>query len=116
MVFMHFQFFLPIENCLILHSLNYANVRIKLEAGYKTIYHSKKNSVLLESDNSANTSAMLFSIAEIAKASNLNTNDYFELLLSDISKHKDGKHLDFINALLSLVKNAIKKSPSIYKI
>ena len=51
----------------------------------------RKNFVLMESDNVANASAMIFSIAETAKANCLNTYDYFELLLSEIPKHQDDK-------------------------
>jgi len=52
---------------------------------------ARKNFVLMESDNGANASAMIFSIAETAKANSLNTYDYFELLLSEIPKHQDDK-------------------------
>ena len=76
---------------------------------------ARKNSVLMESDNGANASAMIFSIAETAKANNLNTYDYFELLLSEIPKHQDDKNLDFINELLPWSKNVQEKCPSRYK-
>ena len=76
---------------------------------------SRKNCVLMESDNGANASAMIFSIAETAKANNLNTYDYFELLLSEIPKHQDDKNLDFINELLPCSKNVQEKYPSRYK-
>jgi len=71
--------------------------------------------VLIESDNGANASAMIFSIAETAKANNLNTYDYFELLLSEIPKHQDDKNLDFINNLLPWSKQVQEKCPSRYK-
>ncbi len=64
-----------------------------------------KNFVLMESDNGANASAMIFSIAEASKANNLNTYDYFEVLLSEIPKHQDDKNLVFINELLPWSKN-----------
>lgn len=76
---------------------------------------ARKNFVLMESDNGANASAMIFSIAETAKANNLNTYDYFELLLSEIPKHQDDKNLDFINELLPWSKNVQEKCPSRYK-
>ena len=76
---------------------------------------ARKNFVLIESDNGANASAMIFSIAETAKANNLNTYDYFELLLSEIPKHQDDKNLDFINNLLPWSKQVQEKCPSRYK-
>ena len=69
----------------------------------------------MESDNGANASAMIFSIAETAKTNNLNTYDYFELLLSEIPKHQDDKNLDFINKLLPWSKSVQEKCPSRYK-
>lgn len=37
------------------------------------------------------TSALIYSIAEIAKANGLKTYDYFEYLLTEISKHLDDR-------------------------
>ena len=61
---------------------------------------ARKNFVLMESDNGAKASAMIFSLAETAKANSVNTYVYFELLLSEIPKHMgdhDLKFLDLIN-------------------
>ena len=76
---------------------------------------ARKNFVLMESDNGAKASAMIFSIAETAKANNLNTYEYFELLLTEIPKHQDDKNLDFINDLLPWAKSVQQKCPSRYK-
>lgn len=48
---------------------------------------ARKNFVLMESDNGAKASAMIFSIAETAKANAINTYEYLNLLLSEIPKH-----------------------------
>ncbi len=76
---------------------------------------ARKNFVLMESDNGAKASAMIFSIAETAKANNLNTYEYFDLLLSEIPKHQDDKNLDFLNDLLPWSKPVQRKCPSRYK-
>ena len=69
----------------------------------------------MESDNGAKASAMIFSIAETAKANNLNTYEYFELLLTEIPKHQDDKNLDFLKDLLPWSKSIQQKCPSRYK-
>lgn len=61
---------------------------------------ARKNFVLMESDNGAKASAMIFSIAETAKANVLNTYEYFNLLLSEIPKHQDDKDTKYLDALL----------------
>ena len=60
----------------------------------------RKNFVLIESDKGAKASAMIYSIIETAKANNLNTYKYLELLLTVIPQHMNDKNLDFIDALL----------------
>ena len=49
----------------------------------------RKNFVLMESDNGAKASAMLYSLVETAKANEINTYQYLELLLTEIPKHMD---------------------------
>lgn len=71
--------------------------------------------MLIECDSGANASAMIFIIAETAKANNLNTYDYFELLLSEIPKHQDDNNLNFLNDLLPWSKQVQEKCPSRYK-
>jgi len=46
---------------------------------------------------------MIFSIAEAAKANNLNNHEYFEHLLSEIPKHQNDKNLKFLDDLLLLL-------------
>ena len=60
----------------------------------------RKNFVLIESSSGAKASAMLYSLAETAKANSLNTFEYFEFLLSEIPKHMGEKDLSFIDGLL----------------
>lgn len=76
---------------------------------------ARKNFVFIESDNGANASAMLFSIAETAKANGLNTYEYFELLLSEIPKHMKDKDLSFLDDLLPWSKTVQKKCPSRFR-
>ncbi|WP_022755567.1 IS66 family transposase [Butyrivibrio fibrisolvens] len=73
---------------------------------------ARKNIVLMESDHGAKASAMIFSIAETAKANNLNTYEYFELLLSELPKHQDDKNLEFLDNLLPWSPEVQKKCPS----
>lgn len=66
---------------------------------------ARKNFVLMESDNGAKASAMIFSLSETAKANSVNTYEYFELLLSEIPKHMDDHDLRFLDNLLPWSKN-----------
>ena len=59
-----------------------------------------KNFILIESSKGARASAMLYSLVETAKANNLNTFEYFNLLLTEIPKHMDDKNLRFPDDLL----------------
>ena len=76
---------------------------------------ARKNFVLMESDNGAKASAMIFSIAETAKANAINTYEYFNLLLSEIPKHQDDKDTKYLDALLPWSKNVQDKCPSRFK-
>ncbi|WP_074755152.1 transposase domain-containing protein [Butyrivibrio fibrisolvens] len=69
----------------------------------------------MESDNGAKASAMIFSIAETAKANAINTYEYFNLLLSEIPKHQDDKDTKYLDALLPWSKNVQDKCPSRFK-
>ena len=73
---------------------------------------ARKNFVLMESSNGAQASAILFSLAETAKANGLNTYEYFELLLTEIPKHMDDKTLKFLDSLLPWSKDVQSKCPS----
>ncbi|MFT9494213.1 IS66 family transposase [Anaerosolibacter sp.] len=48
----------------------------------------------------AKASAIIYSIAETAKANNLKPYHYFELLLTEIPKHMEDTNLDFLDDLL----------------
>lgn len=76
---------------------------------------ARKNFVLIDSSKGATASAMIFSLAETAKANGLNTYQYFELLLTEIPKHMEDKNLNFLNELMPWSKNIQDKCPSMYK-
>lgn len=46
------------------------------------------------------SSAIIYSIAETAKANNLKPYEYFEYLLTEIPKHVDDKNKNFLEELL----------------
>ena len=48
----------------------------------------------------AKASAIIYSIAETAKANNLKPYDYFEYLLTEIPKHMDDTNLEFCEDLM----------------
>ena len=48
----------------------------------------------------AEASAIIYSIAETAKANNLKPYDYFEYLLTEIPKHMDDQDVSFCEDLL----------------
>ena len=56
--------------------------------------------MLIESDHGAKASAMIYSLVETAKANNLNTYKYLEMLLTVIPNHMNDTNLDLIEALL----------------
>ena len=55
---------------------------------------------MIETVNGAASSAIIYSIAETAKANNLKPFDYFEYLLTEIPKHTDDRNTDFLEELL----------------
>ena len=75
----------------------------------------RKNFVLIESSRGANASAILYSLVETAKANNLNTFEYFNLLLTEIPKHMDDKNLRFLDDLLPWSTRVQNECPSRYK-
>ena len=75
----------------------------------------RKNFVLMESDNGAKASAVLYSLAETAKANQLNTYKYFELLLTEIPKHRDDKDLKYLDALMPWSPLVQRECPSLIK-
>ena len=60
----------------------------------------KKNWQMIDTINGAKTSAMIYSIAETAKANNLKPYEYFEYLLEEIPKHMDDMDRSFLDRLL----------------
>ena len=60
----------------------------------------KKNWVLIDTINGAKSSAIVYSIAETAKANNLKPYEYFKYLLEEIPEHMDDKDLSFCEKLL----------------
>ena len=60
----------------------------------------KKNWEMIDTVNGATSSAIIYSIAETAKANDLKPYDYFEYLLTEIPKHEDDTSKDFLKELL----------------
>ena len=60
----------------------------------------KKNWVMIDTVAGAKSSAIIYSIAETAKANNLKPYDYFEYLLAEIPKHLDETDRGFLDDLL----------------
>ena len=60
----------------------------------------KKNWEMIDTINGATSSAIIYSIAETAKANDLKPYEYFEHLLTEIPKHMEDTDLSFLNDLL----------------
>ena len=60
----------------------------------------KKNWQMIDTINGAHSSAIIYSIAETAKANNLKPYDYFVYLLEEIPKHMDEEERSFLEDLL----------------
>ena len=60
----------------------------------------KKNWVMIDTVAGAKSSAIIYSIAETAKANNLKPYDYFEYLLTEVPKHLDDTDRGFLDDLL----------------
>ena len=60
----------------------------------------KKNWQMIDTIHGSTSSAIIYSIAETAKANNLKPYEYFEYLLTEIPKHVDDKNKDFLEDLL----------------
>ena len=61
---------------------------------------SKKNWQMIDTVSGAKSSAIIYSIAETAKANNLKPYEYFEYLLSVIPEHMDDTDKSFLEDLL----------------
>jgi len=55
---------------------------------------------MIDTINGAKSSAIIYSIAETAKANNLKPYEYFEYLLTEIPKHMDDTDRSFLNDLV----------------
>ena len=55
---------------------------------------------MIDTINGAKASAIIYSIAETAKANNLKPYDYFEYLLEEIPQHMDDTNMEFLDKLL----------------
>ena len=75
----------------------------------------RKNFVIIESSNGAKASAMLYSIAETAKANGINTYQYFEHLLTELPEHMDDTDMSFLDNLMPWSESVQKKCPSRFK-
>lgn len=60
----------------------------------------KKNWQVIDTINGAASSAIIYSIAETAKANNLRPYDYFEYLRTELPKHTDNLDRSFLEDLL----------------
>ena len=60
----------------------------------------KKNWQMIDTINGAHSSAIIYSIAETAKANNLKPYDYFVYLMEEIPKHMEQKDRTFLEDLL----------------
>lgn len=70
------------------------------EQSIRSFCVGKKNWMMIDTIAGADSSAIIYSIAETAKANNLKPYDYFEYLLTEIPKHLDEKDNSFCEDLL----------------
>ncbi len=85
------------------------------EQAIRSFTIGRKNFVIIESDRGAKASAILYSLAETAKANHLNTYKYFELLLSEIPKHMEDTNLKFLDDLMPWSSRVQHECPSLIK-
>ncbi|MBE5918583.1 MAG: IS66 family transposase [Pseudobutyrivibrio ruminis] len=69
----------------------------------------RKNWGTIDTERGAQASAVAYSIVETAKANHLKVIDYFELLFTEMSKHKDDETNDYLYDLLPWNKDIQKK-------
>ena len=60
----------------------------------------RKNWQMIDTIKGANASAVIYSVAETAKANGLKPFEYFEHLLNEIPEHMDDHNLSFLDDLL----------------
>ena len=69
----------------------------------------------MDSIRGAQTSAILYSLVETAKANNLRVYEYLELLLTELAEHTDDTDRDFLKDLLPWSDNVQEKCKSLKK-
>lgn len=72
----------------------------------------KKNWKIIDAISGANSSAIIYGIAETAKVNNLKPYDYSEYLLKVIPEHMEDKNGDFLEDLLPWSPNLLRESKS----
>ena len=72
----------------------------KSERAIRPFTIGRKNWVMIDTIKGAEASAIIYSIVETAKANNLRTYDYLELLLTEIPNHMDDKNFDYFEKLM----------------
>ena len=70
------------------------------EIAIRSFCVGKHNWHVIDTPQGAEASAIIYSLAESAKANNLKPYNYFKHILEEIPKHLDDKNLDFLDALL----------------
>lgn len=60
----------------------------------------KKNWVMCDTINGAESSAIIYSLVETAKTNKLKIYEYFNYLLTEIPEHMEDKNRDFLNDFL----------------
>ncbi len=72
----------------------------RAERAIRNFTIGRKNWVMIDTIHGAESSAMLYSLAETAKANNLKPYEYFKYLLEEIPAHMDEKDTAFIDKLM----------------
>ena len=70
------------------------------ERGIRSFTVGRKNWQLIDTIEGAKSSAVLYSLAETAKANDLKPYEYYKYLLEEIPKHMDDTDQSFLEALL----------------
>ena len=98
----YFSFYLRLAQYLRVF-LDNGNVPIDNNAAERAIRPftvGRKNWVLIDTIKGAKASAIIYSLVETAKANNLRTYEYLELLLTEIPNHLDDKNFDYFENLM----------------
>lgn len=70
------------------------------ERSIRSFCVGKKNWQMIDTVSGAKASAIIYSIAETAKANNLKPYEYFEYLLTEIPNHMDDSNREFLDKIL----------------